>query len=166
MAQQSPRSQLASLAIIAVIIAAIAGAFAYTAGWLTPHRLTSARLVAAFAPPGGPALGHRRNHAKGICFTGVFEANGNGTPFSRAAVFTPGQYPAVGRFNLGTPNPDAADATVRVRGFGLSISTPDGQEWRMALIDPPFFPVSTPDAFHALQVASQSAEADAMPKFI
>jgi catalase len=31
--------------------------------------------VAALAPPTGPALGHRRNHAKGICFTGEFEAN-------------------------------------------------------------------------------------------
>ena len=67
------------------------------------------RLVAALAPPTGPALGHRRNHAKGICFTGEFDANGAGAELSRAEVFARGQYPALGRFNLGTPNPNAAE---------------------------------------------------------
>ena len=46
------------------------------------------------------------------------------------------------------------------------ISTPDGQEWRMAMIDPPFFAVSTPEAFHELQLASASEEPDAMAKFV
>ncbi len=87
----------------------------YTAGWLSPNRLTPTKLVEAFTPPGGPALGHRRNHAKGICFTGVFEANGNGTALSHADVFAKGQYPALGRFNLGTVKPDAVDGTERVR---------------------------------------------------
>jgi len=164
--QPTPRAAIGSLALIVAVIALSAAAFAYTAGWLSPDRLTPQKLVDGFDLKSPPPLGHRRNHAKGICFTGVFEANGAGSELSRAAVFAKGSYPAVGRFNLGTPNPDAADATVRVRGFGLKISTPDGQEWRMALIDPPFFPVSTPEAFHALQVASQSAETDAMPKFI
>src|SRR6201996_4336030 len=45
------------------------------------------------------------------------------------------------------------------------ISTPDGQEWRMAMIDPPFFPVASPEAFRALQIASASKEPDAMAKF-
>ncbi len=134
-----PRSPFGSLALIAVVIGAGAAAFAYTAGWFSPKRLTPDKLVAAFAPPGGPALGHRRNHAKGICFTGTFEANGAGSELSKALVFTSGQYPVVGRFNLGTPNPDAPDSTVRVRGLGIQISTPDGQVWRSAMIDPPFF---------------------------
>src|SRR5271163_3074031 len=93
---------VARLAIIAVVVGVAAVAFAYTAGWLSPHRLTPAKLVASLAPPGGPALGHRRNHAKGICFTGTFAANGNGSEFSKAQVFVPGQYPVVGRFNLAT----------------------------------------------------------------
>ena len=57
--------------------------------------------MAALAPPSGPALGHRRNHAKGICFTGVFESNGNGAALSRASVFARGQHPALGRFKSG-----------------------------------------------------------------
>jgi catalase len=152
--------------LIAAVVAFSAAAFAYTAGWLSPDRLTPQKLVDGFAPLSRPALGHRRNHAKGICFTGVFESNGSGSELSRAQVFAQGRYPVVGRFNLGTPDPDADDAQVRVRGLSLLISTPDGQEWRMALIDPPVFPVSTPDAFHALQLASASKEPDAMPKFI
>jgi len=74
---QSPA--FGSLAFIALVIAAGAAAFAYTAGWFSPQRLTPGKLVAVLAPPTGVALGHRRNHAKGICFTGVFEANGAGS---------------------------------------------------------------------------------------
>src|SRR4051812_20322101 len=117
-----PRSAFGSLVVIALVVLAGAVALAYTAGWLSPNRLTPTKLVDALAPPAGPALGHRRNHAKGICFTGVFESNGNGAQLSRAQVFSRGQYPVLGRFNLGTPDPDAPDATVRVRGMGLQIS--------------------------------------------
>lgn len=76
--------------VIAAVVIAGAAAFAYTAGWFSPERLTPRRLVAALAPPGGPALGHRRNHAKGICFTGTFDANGAGTALSHAQVFVRG----------------------------------------------------------------------------
>ncbi|MDI7862740.1 catalase family peroxidase [Rhizobiaceae bacterium n13] len=164
--QSSQPRALGRLALIAGIIVAGSGAFAYTAGWFSPDRLTPTRLVNALAPPDGPVLGHRRNHAKGICFTGIFEANGNGSALSRAQAFSAGQYPVVGRFNLGTPNPDAADATVRVRGMGLQISTPDGAVWRAAMIDLPFFPVSTPTAFYHLLEASKSKDPDAMKTFI
>lgn len=164
MAQPSPGSQLVSLAIIGVVVAVVAGAFAYTAGWLSPARLTSSKLVAAFAPPGGPALGHRRNHAKGICFTGEFDANGKGSELSKAQVFTQGKYPVIGRFNFSTVDPNAPDATSRVRGMGLQI-TANGDVWRSAMIDPPFFPVATPEAFYALLQTSASKEPDAMKTF-
>jgi catalase len=165
--QSSARSVFGSLVLIAVIIAGGAAAFAYTAGWFSPGRLTPAKVVDAFSlETGGEApLGHRRNHAKGICFTGVFEANGAGSALSYAQVFTRGQYAALGRFNLGTPNPDAADATVRVRGMGLQISTPDGQDWRSAMINPPVFAVSTPQGFYELLLASASKDPDAMKTF-
>jgi catalase len=151
--------------LIAAFVVAVAAAFAYTAGWFSPQRLTPGKLVDAFAPPSGPALGHRRNHAKGICFTGVFEANGAGSELSQARVFVRGQYPVLGRFNLGTANPNAADATVRVRGLGLRISTPDGQQWRSAMINAPVFPVSTPQIFYELLRAEGSKEANAVATF-
>src|SRR6202012_2756368 len=101
--------RLGPLLIIAAVVGVAAVAFAYTAGWLSPQRLTPEKLVASLAPPGGPALGHRRNHAKGICFTGTFEANGDGSALSKAPVFVQGQYPVVGRFNLASPVPNVAD---------------------------------------------------------
>src|SRR6516162_5348501 len=156
---------LGSLALIAIVIGVSAVGFAYTAGWFSPQRLTPDRFVEAFAPPTGVALGHRRNHAKGICFTGVFEANGAGSELSQAQAFTRRQYPVLGRFNLGTADANAPDATVRVRGLGLQISTPDGELWRTAMIDPPFFPVSTPQAFYELLIASASKDPDAMKTF-
>jgi catalase len=161
----SARSVFGSLALIAIVVACGAAAFAYTAGWLSPQRLTPEKMVEALAPPNGPALGHRRNHAKGICFTGMFESNGAGSSLSRAQVFARGQYPALGRFNLGTPDPDAADATVRVRGMGLRISAPDGEEWRAAMINAPVFPASTPQAFHELLLAAGSKDPNAMKAF-
>ena len=160
-------SVFGSLALIIVVIGGGAAAFAYTAGWFSPQRLTPDKVVDAFTPPGDkPPLGHRRNHAKGICFTGTFEANGAGSAISQAQVFARGQYPVVGRFNLATPEPNTPDATVRVRGLGLKISTPDGQEWRTAMIDPPFFAVSTPQAFYELLAASASKDPNAMKTLV
>ena len=86
--QPPARSVFGSLLLIAVVIGGAAAAFAYTAGWFSPQRLTPDKLVDAFTPPTGVPLGHRRNHAKGICFTGMFEANGAGAALSRGQVFT------------------------------------------------------------------------------
>src|SRR3984957_12050428 len=111
---QSPASpkgfRLWPFVVIAAVVGIAAICFAYTAGWLSPNRLTPKKLVAGLAPPGGPALGHRRNHAKGICFTGTFEANGEGSALSKAPVFVRGQYPIVRRFNLAPAIAHPADA--------------------------------------------------------
>ena len=50
-------------------------------------------------------------------------------------------------------------------GSVIQITTPDGQEWRSAMIDPPFFPVSTPQAFYELLLASGSKDPNAMKTF-
>ena len=41
-------STLARFALIGLALAAVAGAFAYFGGWLTPNALTPARLTDAF----------------------------------------------------------------------------------------------------------------------
>src|ERR1700761_1627051 len=166
---QSPASskfRLGPLLFIAAVLGIAAIAFIYTAGWLTPNRLTPKKMVAALAPPGGPALGHRRNHAKGICFTGTFDANGGGTALSKAPIFVRGQYPVVGRFNLATADANAQDAMVRVRGLGIRITAPDGQEWRSAMIDAPIFPAANPQSFYELLTAGGSKDPNAMKKYI
>lgn len=163
----SSASPVRSLVLIAVIVAALVAAFAFTAGWLSPGRLTPARIVNGLAPPGGPTLGFRRNHAKGICFTGSFESSGAAAALSTAPMLAPGSYPVTGRFNLATPDPKAPDAAVRVRGLSLRIVAPDGREWRTAMIDAPFFAVSTPQAFYGLlQASANKQDPNAMKNFI
>ena len=150
----SPAAAIGSLALIGAVVVGGAAAFAYTGGFLTPDRLSPAKIVDALAPPSGPVLGYRRNHAKGLCFLGTFEANGAGSALSKAQVLAKGNSPVVGRFNLGTPNPGTPDGEVRVRGFSVDMTPASGREWRMATITPPFFPVATPQAFYDLLVAS------------
>ncbi len=163
----SPSSKTGGFLIIGAAVVLLVGAFSYTAGWLSPSRLTPTKVVNRLAPPGGATLGFRRNHAKGICFTGEFESNGNGAALSQAQMMSAGTYPVVGRFNLATPNPHAADASVHIRGMSLNIATPDGQDWRSAMIDAPFFPVATPQAFYALLSASSNkSDPNAMKAFI
>ena len=105
---QSPSSTgqfpLRSLAIIAAVVGVAAVAFAYTAGWLSPERLTPKKIVAALAPPGGPALGHLATMPK-ASVSPAGDANGAGSALSRAQVFVRGQYPVLGRFNLATADP-------------------------------------------------------------
>jgi catalase len=89
------RSVFGSLVLIAVVVGGGAAAFAYTAGWFSPQRLTPDKLVDAFTT--GEPLGHRRNHAKGICFTGMFDANGAGSALSEPQVFA-GVHPEIAAF--------------------------------------------------------------------
>jgi catalase len=151
--------------VIGAVVGVVALAFAYTAGWLSPNRVTPAKLVLALQPPSGPPLGHRRNHAKGICFTGTFDANGQGTALSKASVFVQGQYPVVGRFNIAGPDPHEPDPMAAVRGFGIQIATPDGQQWRSAMIDAPVFAAPTPQAFYQFLTAAGSKDPNAFKTY-
>src|ERR1700730_8200559 len=47
------RSVFGSLVLIAVVVGAYAAAFAYTAGWFSPQRLTPDKMVDAFKPSPG-----------------------------------------------------------------------------------------------------------------
>jgi catalase len=100
---------IGALAIIALVVAAAAAAFAYTAGWFSPDRLTPEKIVDALSRRGGNPLGHRRNHAKGVCFTGEFEANGAVARLSTAPMLAAGHYPVIGRFAIAVGDPDAPD---------------------------------------------------------
>lgn len=154
---------LGALAIIGLIVAAGAAAFAYTAGWFSPHRLTPARMVDALSLRGGHPLGHRRNHAKGICFTGEFVANGAGARLSTAPMLAAGHYPVIGRFAVATGDPDAPDATGRVRSMAVRIVAPDGQEWRSGMNAMPVFVVATVRAFYELTLAQDIDPATGKP---
>jgi catalase len=142
-----------ALLAIAAIAASVAAAFAYTGGWLTPQRLTPDLMVDALGNRGGNPAGHRRNHAKGICFTGQFEANGAGVALSRAPMLVAGHYPVVGRFAIAVGDPLSPDSAGRVRSMAVRIVAPDGQEWRSGMNNMPVFVVRTPADFYQLTLA-------------
>ena len=113
-------SALARFALIGVILAAVAGAFAYLGGWLTPNALTPARFTDAFEHVDGVHPGFRRNHAKGVGVSGFFESNGNGVRLSGAVVFRPGRVPVIGRFSLGVASPMLPTCRMRCAAWGFS----------------------------------------------
>jgi catalase len=146
---------LARFALIGVALAVVAGTFGYLGGWFTPNALTPARFTDGFEQVNGVRPGFRRNHAKGLAVSGLFESNGNGVRLSKAVVFQPGRVPVIGRFSLGGGRPYAADTPDAVRGLGLQFSLPDGELWRTAMINLPVFPFPTPEAFYEQLIASK-----------
>src|SRR6516164_11412845 len=146
---------VARLTLIGVALAAVAGAFAYLGGWLTPHALTPARFTDGFEQVNGVHPGFRRFHPKGLGVSGFFESNGEGARLSKSSAFRPGRVPVIGRFSLGNGQPYVADAPDTARGLGLQFSLPAGELWRITMINLPVFPFSTPEAFYEQMLASK-----------
>jgi catalase len=151
------------LATIGVVVLAVVACFAYVAGWLSPARLSQARLIDRFQQVDGIHLGFRRNHAKGVCVTGSFESNGQGARLSKAAVFALGSVPVEGRFSLAGGDPHMADGPSDVRALGLRFRPPGGEEWRTAMVNIPVFIVKTPGAFYDQLLASKPDPATGKP---
>ena len=144
----STAGTVARLTLIGIALAAVAGTFAYLGGWLTPNALIPARFVDGFEEVNGVHPGFRRNHAKGVGVSGLFESNGNGVRLSKAAIFRPGRVQVLGRFSLGGGNPFAPDTVSAPRGLAIQFSLPDGELWRTAMLHLPVFPFRTPEAFY------------------
>lgn len=145
----SARRTLVALLGIALIVAALALAFAWVAGWLTPRRLTPQRFTNAIETANGQVWrGFRRAHAKGVCVAGYFQGNGQGMALSDARVFAPVRTPFVGRLSIGGGSPYGLDAQARVRSMALQLDSDDGQQWRMAMNSFPFFGVASVEAFY------------------
>ena len=53
----------------------------------------------------------------------------------------------------------------RVRGLGVHVVTPNGQEWRSAVIDAPFYAASTPQAFYAFLEAAAAKDPNALKQY-
>ena len=141
-------------ALVFVIVAVVLGLFGYAGGWLTPSALTPLRMIDAFEQVNGPHPGFRRNHAKGVCFTGYFDSNGNGVELSKASVFIAGHVPVLGRFALAGGQPYQADAPHMVRSMAILFRLRSGEEWRTGMNNIPVFAVNTPQAFYEQLLAS------------
>ena len=143
------------LGFIAGILAATVAVFAWVGGFLTPARVSGGGIADVMQAANGKAHpGFRRAHAKGLCVSGAFEANGAGTALSRAALFPKGSVPVTGRFSTGGGDPMSADGRPVFHALGLRFALPHGEEWRMAIDHTPIFIVSNVADFVALQKAS------------
>src|SRR6266404_4876150 len=142
------------LGAIGVAVLCVAGAFAYTGGWLSPRRLTEDRMLAAFTDAEGLHPGFRRNHAKGVCVTGWFDSNGRAVALSKAAVFQPGRVPVIGRFALAGGMPFQTDEPQTVRSMALRFLPPGSEEWRTGMNDIPVLPVNSARGFYEQLLAS------------
>ncbi len=156
------RPPLAAFLGIAAVVGGLAAAFAWTAGWLTPARITAPRLVDTIEN-GKPFAGFRRAHARGVCVAGYFEPTPAAASLSAARVFTQPRTPAIGRLSIGGADPLGAEAQARVRSLALQLDTDDGQQWRLAMNSFPFFAVATPQAFAEQIVASRPDPATGKP---
>jgi catalase len=148
-------SALTRLGIIGAILVAVTAAFAWTAGWFSPGRLDQARMIDTFEEINGIHPGFRRNHAKGLCFTGWFDSNGAGTQVSAARVFEQTRVPVFGRFALAGGMPAMPDGPEVVRSLAVNFALPNGEVWRSGMIDIPVFPVRDARGFEDLQLGTK-----------
>ncbi|MGW4095992.1 catalase family peroxidase [Mycobacterium sp. NPDC004974] len=149
------RRALLGLAAVGGVAAVGVGGLAEAAGWLRPDALTPADFVDRFEQIAGRHDGFRRNHAKGLAATGTFTSTGAGAQVSRAAVFKPGTVPVVGRFSLSGGLPDQPDKPDTGRGLGLMFLLPDGEQWRIAMVNIPVFTDNSPQGFYDRMLASR-----------
>jgi catalase len=148
-----------SLLVIGAALATLCAGFAVAAGWLpaswpTQGRLRPGTIVNALEAHDGRHPGFRRAHAKGLCIEGSFLSNGSGAALSKATLFAKGDTAVIGRFSTGGGNPYASDGRLGFRSLALSLTQPDGEQWRTAMDDTPMFPVATPQDFLELQRAT------------
>lgn len=157
------RAHSGAIALIGAIVLLLASGFAWAAGWIGSGRISGGDVLLAIEYNGGSHPGYRRAHAKGLCFSGTFEANGVGGVLSSAPALRRGSYPVIGRFSLAGGNPLAADGRNVFHSMALLLRTPNGQEWRMALDHTPIFPVADVASFVALQRATRPDPATGKP---
>lgn len=156
--KQIPRDVLTHAPAYAAIAAAptfLVLALAWTSGWIGPKSVSGGDVADALEYNAGSHPGYRRAHAKGMCFTGQFEANGDGAVLSQAPQLLAGTYPVVGRFSIAGGNPLAPDGRNVFHSMALIIRAQGGQQWRMALNHAAVFPVADVASFVDLQRASR-----------
>lgn len=150
--------------VIAAVVLLLTGALAWAAGWIGPRRINGGDVTRALEyNTGGKKPGYRRAHAKGLCFSGSFAANGAGSALSSATAFKTGNYPVIGRFSTAGGNPLAGDGRNVFHSMALVLKTPDGQEWRLAMDHTPIFPVADVASFIALQRATKPVPSTGKP---
>lgn len=90
----------------------------------------------------------RRNHAKGTCAIGSFQATTAAQSLSLSPLFSGQAVPVVVRFSLAGPNPQIPDTTKNPRGMALQFHLPEGELHQMAMLNTPVFGAATVQSFY------------------
>lgn len=151
------------LAGIGAVMLALGAGFAYAAGWIGGPQLTPQRIIDTFEAQAGHYPGYRKNHAKGLCVSGYFQASGQAATLSTARAFSQERVPVIGRFAIGGANPFAPDTAIPVRSMAIQLSTDDGQIWRTGMNNPPVLAVSNPQGFYDQVLAGAPDPATGKP---
>jgi catalase len=101
----------------------------------------------------GVHKGIRRNHAKGTCATGVFQASIEAQKLSSSALFSGKTVTTIARFSLAGPNPAIPDTMKNPRGMALQFQLPGGELHQMAMLNTPVFGAATVQSFFERQQA-------------
>lgn len=114
---------------------------------------------------GGPHIGYRANHAKGVLVTGEFTPAPSAKGLSKAAHFAK-RVPVLVRFSNGTGVPTLPDADDNASPHGIAIrfQLPGGASTDIVSISANSFPVATPEEFLGfLQAVAASGPTAAKP---
>lgn len=95
----------------------------------------------------GVHKGLRRNHAKGFCAAGTFQANSDGGALSVSPLLSGQKIPLIARFSVAGPNPEVSDAANGPRGMALQFQLPGGALHNMAVLNIPVFGASSVQSF-------------------
>lgn len=94
----------------------------------------------------GVVEGKRRNHTKGMCFSGGFIASQEAQRFTKSPLFNGKKVDVIGRFSHAGGNIHSKDSEAKVFGMALQFKR-DFYVHNMAMLNLPYFHVSTPEAF-------------------
>ena len=156
------KQQVIGLALAGLAAAALTGTPAWTEEQ-QPDRTTAQQVIDAFAGTFGKHPGFRKNHAKGMCASGVFVGLPEATEYSRSAIFSGAEVPVVVRFSIGGGDPDTADAGKGPRGIGIEFRLADGAKQHMTMINAPVFFTNMPSGFLDNLLASKPDPATGKP---
>lgn len=122
----TPRARAGRYLGIAVLLGSTALALIWAAQGFNASQASPQQIADQFEHNAGFQAGFRRNHSKGVCVTGYFEAQGDASAHSKATLFQAGRTPVIGRFAIGGSNPKAADDSVPIRSLALQFNLANG----------------------------------------
>ncbi|MGO9432270.1 catalase family peroxidase [Rhodoblastus sp.] len=104
-------------------------------------------VIATFEKLSGVHAGLRRNHAKGLCASGSFQASADAGALSASTLFSGQSVPVTARFSVSGPDPAVADTLKNPIGMALQFQLPGGELQNMTMIQVPVFLAAKPADF-------------------